>query len=65
MVGLSMGGPIMLNLNARWPDIARSMVFADSFARIRPGADDRKVQKTRQKGLSDGSRRNAASRERP
>ncbi len=41
IVGLSMGGPIMLNLNARWPEIARSMVFADCFARLRPGAEDR------------------------
>jgi len=41
IVGLSMGGPIMLNLNARWPDVARSMVFADCFARLRPGAEDR------------------------
>jgi len=41
IVGLSMGGPIMLNFNARWPEIARSMVFADCFARIRPGAEDR------------------------
>ena len=35
IVGLSMGGPIALVLNARWPDVARSMVFADSFARLR------------------------------
>jgi 3-oxoadipate enol-lactonase len=41
IVGLSMGGPIALNFNQRWPDAVRSLVLADSFARIRPGADDR------------------------
>ena len=41
IVGLSMGGPIALCLNARWPGIAKSLVLADSFARIRDGADDR------------------------
>lgn len=41
IVGLSMGGPIMLNFNKRWPDVAKSMVFADCFARLRPGAEDR------------------------
>ncbi|MEK9684892.1 MAG: alpha/beta fold hydrolase [Rhodospirillaceae bacterium] len=41
IVGLSMGGPILLNLNTRWPDIAKSLVIADSFARIRPGGEDR------------------------
>jgi len=41
IVGLSMGGPIMLNFNSRWPEVAKSMVFADCFARIRPGAEDR------------------------
>jgi 3-oxoadipate enol-lactonase len=41
IVGLSMGGPIAFNLNTRWPDLAQSMVIADSFARIRGGAEDR------------------------
>lgn len=41
IVGLSMGGPILLNFNTRWPAIARSIVIADSFARIRPGGEDR------------------------
>ena len=41
IVGLSMGGPILLNLISRWPGIAQSVVIADSFARIRPGGEDR------------------------
>ena len=41
IVGLSMGGPILLNLISRWPEIAQSVVIADSFARIRPGGEDR------------------------
>ncbi len=41
IVGLSMGGPIALCLNARWPGIAKSLVLADSFARVRDGAEDR------------------------
>lgn len=41
VVGLSMGGPIALCLNTKWPDIAQSMVLADAFARIRPGGEDR------------------------
>lgn len=41
IVGLSMGGPIALCMNAKWPDLAQSLVLADSFARIRPGAEDR------------------------
>ena len=41
VVGLSMGGPIALNLNARWPGVARSLVLADAFARLRDGAEDR------------------------
>ncbi len=41
IVGLSMGGPIALNMNTRWPDLALSMVIIDSFARVRPGAQDR------------------------
>ena len=41
IVGLSMGGPIALNFNARWPDRVRSLVLADAFARIRDGAEDR------------------------
>jgi pimeloyl-ACP methyl ester carboxylesterase len=41
VVGLSMGGPIALSLNARHPGIAKSMVIADSFARTRPGSEDR------------------------
>jgi 3-oxoadipate enol-lactonase len=28
-------------MNRRWPDLALSMVLADSFARVRPGAEDR------------------------
>jgi 3-oxoadipate enol-lactonase len=35
VVGLSMGGPIALNFNARWPEMVRSLVIADSFARLR------------------------------
>jgi pimeloyl-ACP methyl ester carboxylesterase len=34
VVGLSMGGPIALDLNARWPETVRSLVIADSFARL-------------------------------
>ncbi len=41
VVGLSMGGPILLNMNTRWPKLFRSLVIADSFARIRGGAEDR------------------------
>ena len=41
VVGLSMGGPIALCLNTRWPGLAQSMVLADAFARIRPGGEDR------------------------
>jgi pimeloyl-ACP methyl ester carboxylesterase len=41
IIGLSMGGPILLNLISRWPEIAQSVVIADSFARIRPGGEDR------------------------
>ena len=41
VVGLSMGGPIMLHMNARWPGLFRSLVLADAFARIRSGAEDR------------------------
>lgn len=41
IVGLSMGGPIALNMNTRWPGLAQSMTLADSFARIRGGAEDR------------------------
>lgn len=41
LVGLSMGGPIALCLNARWPGLAQSLVLADSFARVRDGAEDR------------------------
>jgi len=41
VVGLSMGGPILLNMNARWPRLFRSLTIADSFARIRGGAEDR------------------------
>ena len=41
VIGLSMGGPIALNFNARWPDTVRSLVLADAFARIREGAEDR------------------------
>jgi pimeloyl-ACP methyl ester carboxylesterase len=41
IVGLSMGGPIALNFNTRWPDVAQSMVIIDSFARVRAGAEDR------------------------
>lgn len=41
VVGLSMGGSIALNVNQRWPETVRSLVLADSFARIRPGAEDR------------------------
>ena len=40
-VGLSMGGPIALRLNAQYPSISNSMVLADAFARIRPGGEDR------------------------
>jgi pimeloyl-ACP methyl ester carboxylesterase len=43
VVGLSMGGPIALNFNARWPEMVRSLVIADSFARVRNplGVQDR------------------------
>jgi len=41
IVGLSMGGPIALCLNSRWPDAARTMVLSDAFARVRPGGEDR------------------------
>lgn len=43
VVGLSMGGPIALNFNARWPAMVRSLAIADSFARIRnpQGVQDR------------------------
>lgn len=41
IVGLSMGGPILLNFNKNWPDVAQSVVIADSFARVRPGSEDR------------------------
>ncbi|MBT5049353.1 MAG: alpha/beta fold hydrolase [Rhodospirillaceae bacterium] len=41
VVGLSMGGPIALSLNARYPGVVKSLVLADSFARIRPGGEDR------------------------
>jgi len=41
IVGLSMGGPIALRLNAQYPSISNSMVLADAFARIRPGGEDR------------------------
>lgn len=41
MLGLSMGGMIALDMNARWPDLARSLIIADSFARPRDGAEDR------------------------
>lgn len=38
IVGLSMGGPIAFNFNARWPEVALSLTIADSFAR--PGEPD-------------------------
>ena len=41
IVGLSMGGPIALNFNARWPGVVHSLVLADAFARVRPGGEDR------------------------
>jgi pimeloyl-ACP methyl ester carboxylesterase len=41
VVGLSMGGPIALSLNARWPNVVGSLVLADAFARLRDGAEDR------------------------
>ncbi len=41
MLGLSMGGMIALDMNAHWPDMARSLIIADSFARPRAGAEDR------------------------
>ena len=41
MLGLSMGGMIALDINARWPGLARSLIIADSFARPRDGAEDR------------------------
>ncbi len=41
ILGLSMGGMIALDMNARWPDIVRSLIIADSFARPRDGAEDR------------------------
>ena len=41
VVGLSMGGPLALQLNADNPGLVRSMVLADAFATPREGADDR------------------------
>lgn len=49
VVGLSMGGPIALNFNARWPEMVRSLVIADSFARLRdPKATEDRVLATRE-----------------
>src|SRR5262249_11615043 len=33
IVGISMGGPIALLFNERYPDVAQSLVIADSFAK--------------------------------
>ncbi len=41
ILGLSMGGMIALDINARWPGMVRSLILADSFARPRDGAEDR------------------------
>ena len=41
VVGLSMGGPLALQLNADNPGLVRSMVLADAFATPREGAEDR------------------------
>jgi pimeloyl-ACP methyl ester carboxylesterase len=41
VVGLSMGGPIALCFNTKYPGTAKSLVMADAFARIRPGGEDR------------------------
>lgn len=41
ILGLSMGGMIALDINARWPQMTRSLIIADSFARPRDGAEDR------------------------
>lgn len=41
VVGLSMGGPIALYLNAHYPGVVRSLVLADAFATPREGAEDR------------------------
>ena len=40
LVGLSMGGPIAVNFNARWPEVAHSISLFDTFGRIRDGAED-------------------------
>tara|TARA_Y100000588_G_C14165808_1_gene886821 strand:+ start:211 stop:984 length:774 start_codon:yes stop_codon:yes gene_type:complete len=41
LVGLSMGGPIGLCFNRLYPDVALSITFANSFARLREGSEDR------------------------
>lgn len=41
LVGISMGGPIALIFNQRWPGIAKSLVLADSFAKPSDGNQER------------------------
>jgi 3-oxoadipate enol-lactonase len=41
LVGLSMGGPIALMFNARWPGVAQSLVLADSFVKPGEGSAER------------------------
>ena len=41
LVGLSMGGPIALSFNMKWPRMVRSLVLADSFAKPAEGSADR------------------------
>lgn len=40
-VGYSMGGPVLLSFNARWPAMARSLMLIDTFARNERHAADR------------------------
>jgi pimeloyl-ACP methyl ester carboxylesterase len=41
LVGLSMGGPIALLFNARWPGVVQSLVLADSFVKPGEGSAER------------------------
>jgi 3-oxoadipate enol-lactonase len=41
IVGFSMGGPVALTFNARWPNMVRSMILIDSFAKNHTHSKDR------------------------
>src|SRR5262249_54804703 len=41
LLGISMGGPVSLLFNQRWPGVARSLVLADSFAKSGEGNAER------------------------